>query len=131
MPGRAPSALLSPAPSVPRLVRVEAPVCGFRSGLTKRLKRPGHWAFQQPATPVAGLAFERLVSRFEVHIMQPHQQRVMDEKDALDGNVERLTAFLEGDTFRTLGVADQVDLRVQLEQMTAYSNTLGRRIARF
>ena len=63
--------------------------------------------------------------------MQPHQQRVMDEKDALDGNVERLTAFLEGDTFRTLGVADQADLRVQLEQMTAYSNTLGRRIARF
>ena len=63
--------------------------------------------------------------------MQPHQQRVMDEKTALDGNIERLTAFFDGDTFRTLGVADQVDLRVQLEQMTAYSNTLGRRIARF
>jgi hypothetical protein len=55
----------------------------------------------------------------------------MDEKTALDGNIERLAAFLEGDTFRTLGVADQVDLRVQHEQMTAYSNTLGRRISRF
>ena len=63
--------------------------------------------------------------------MQPHQQRVTDEKTALDGNIERLTAFLDSDTFRMLGVADQVDLRVQLEQMTAYSNTLARRIARF
>jgi hypothetical protein len=63
--------------------------------------------------------------------MQPHQQRVMDEKTALDGNIERLTAFLDSDTFRTLGAADQVDLRVQLEQMSAYSSTLARRIARF
>lgn len=63
--------------------------------------------------------------------MQPHQQRVMDEKTALDGNIKRLTAFIDGDTFRTLGVADQVDLRVQVEQMIAYSNTLARRIARF
>ena len=63
--------------------------------------------------------------------MQPHQQRVMDEKTALDGNIERLTAFIGGDTFRALGVEEQVDLRVQLEQMVAYSNTLARRIARF
>jgi hypothetical protein len=63
--------------------------------------------------------------------MQPHQQRVIDEKAALDGNIERLSAFLEGDIFRTLGITEMVDLRVQLEQMAAYSNTLGRRIARF
>ena len=55
----------------------------------------------------------------------------MDEKTALDGNIERLTAFIGGDTFRALGVEEQVDLRVQLEQMVAYSNTLARRIARF
>lgn len=55
----------------------------------------------------------------------------MDEKAALDGNIDRLTTFLDREMFITLEVADQVDLRVQVEQMIAYSNTLARRIARF
>jgi hypothetical protein len=64
-------------------------------------------------------------------IMQPHQQRVVDEKATLDSNIERLGVFLVGDILPTLEADEQADLHLQLEQMTAYSDTLGRRIARF
>ena len=63
--------------------------------------------------------------------MQPHQQRVLEEKTLLGSKIERLTAFVEGEFMQSIGIDDQVDLRVQLAQMTAYHETLGRRISRF
>ena len=34
--------------------------------------------------------------------MQPYEQRVMDEKAELDARLERLRAFMGGQTFRSL-----------------------------
>ncbi len=65
--------------------------------------------------------------------MQPHQQRVVDEKSALDGNINRLAAFIgqPSPVFTALPEAEQERLRVQLSVMGVYSEILGRRIAAF
>lgn len=63
--------------------------------------------------------------------MQPHQQRVLDEKSALDEKVTKLQAFLDGQVFQTLDSMDQRDLHEQFAHMCDYSATLARRIARF
>ena len=63
--------------------------------------------------------------------MAPHQQRVVDEKTALDGNRGRLTTFIGGDIFRSLDNLEQSRLNRQLEAMTLYSNILGERIEAF
>ena len=62
---------------------------------------------------------------------QTYQQRVIEEKTLLDSKIARLTTFVESEFMQSLGIEDQVDLRVQLVQMTAYHETLGRRISRF
>jgi hypothetical protein len=63
--------------------------------------------------------------------MQPHQQRVVEEKTELDGKIERLTAFLGGDLFKTLDGAEQERLTRQVGFMRSYSGVLGERIAAF
>lgn len=63
--------------------------------------------------------------------MQPHQERVVTEKTELDTKRQKLTAFIGGDTYRTLGSVEQSRLNRQLEAMTLYSNILGERIAAF
>jgi hypothetical protein len=72
--------------------------------------------------------------------MKPHElntfisafmQRVINEKEALDGNIKRLGAFLESDTFTGLPESEQADMRIQLGQMQQYSDTLQRRIDRY
>lgn len=63
--------------------------------------------------------------------MQPHQQRVVDEKDALDGNVERLITFTKGELFTKLPQEEQDRLMKQLSIMNEYSVILGERIAAF
>jgi len=63
--------------------------------------------------------------------MQPYQQRVVDEKTELDGNIKRLGAFIESDIFAGLHECEQADMRIQLGQMQQYSDTLKRRINRF
>jgi hypothetical protein len=65
------------------------------------------------------------------HTVQPHQQRVIDEKKELDGKRERLQSFIGGETYRTLDPTEQSRLNRQLEAMTLYSNILGERIAAF
>lgn len=59
------------------------------------------------------------------------KQRVRSEKKALDGNRERLTAFIGGDAYRKLDPVEQSRLNRQLEAMTLYSNVLGERISAF
>lgn len=62
----------------------------------------------------------------------PHQQRVIDEKAARDGEIERLAAFIVSNpVFATLPEDEQARLRRQLDVMRELSVILGERIAAF
>lgn len=63
--------------------------------------------------------------------MRDYQQRVIDEKAALDDKRDRLSAFFPIDAFEQLSIEDQVDLRIQAFLMEGYSRILAKRIARF
>lgn len=63
--------------------------------------------------------------------MQPHQQRVVDEKAELDGKISKLTAFTGGDIFKYIHQEDQDLLIDQLSLMAKYSQVLEKRISRF
>ena len=63
--------------------------------------------------------------------MQPHEKRVVDERNDLSDKLSKLAAFFVTDTFLGLPEADRILLVTQEEQMTCYLNTLGRRIERF
>ena len=63
--------------------------------------------------------------------MQPHEQRVMDEKAELDARLERLRAFMAGQTFRSIDNLQRDLMARQAAYMSAYSQTLGERIATF
>lgn len=63
--------------------------------------------------------------------MQPHQQRVIDEKTELDERLSKLSAFLEGAIFSGLSIDEQTRLRRQADYMTQYSQVLAERIAAF
>ena len=62
----------------------------------------------------------------------PHQQRVIDEKAARDGEVSRLAAFIDSNPVSPQLPADeQARLRRQLDVMRELSVVLGERIAHF
>lgn len=64
--------------------------------------------------------------------LQPHQQRVVAEKAALDKNVEKLHDFVFGsDVFHTLIEDEKNRLVTQLNLMKEYSRVIGERIATF
>lgn len=63
--------------------------------------------------------------------MQPHQQRVVDEKAELDERLAKLRGFIGSDIFLNLDAAEQVRLRMQAVHMAAYSKVLGERIEAF
>jgi ATP/maltotriose-dependent transcriptional regulator MalT len=63
--------------------------------------------------------------------LQPHQQRVVDEKSELDGKRDRLTEFLKGNIFRSLPSDEQERLTRQVAIMEQYSGVLAERIAHF
>lgn len=64
--------------------------------------------------------------------MQPHQQRVVDEKTELDKKATALSQFIgNSDIFPTLDAAEQARLREQNEVMWQYSEILGARIGAF
>ena len=63
--------------------------------------------------------------------MQPHQQRVVDEKSELDLKRDRLTEFLKGKIFQTLPADEQERLIRQLDIMGDYSGVLAERIVHF
>jgi hypothetical protein len=64
--------------------------------------------------------------------LQPHQQRVVDEKTELDKKASALSNFIgTSPVFDTLDPAEQERLREQCEVMWQYSEILGKRIAAF
>ena len=64
--------------------------------------------------------------------LQPHQQRVVDEKTELDTKALALSNFIGASPiFDTLAPAEQGRLREQNEVMWRYSEILGERIAAF
>ena len=64
--------------------------------------------------------------------MQPHQQRVVDEKAELDRKAVALSAFIgHSSTFPSLPFEEQTRLREQNDVMWKYSEILGARIEAF
>jgi len=62
--------------------------------------------------------------------MEPHQQRVVEEKRELDEKAARLAAFIALPT-ATVSTAELGRLRVQHAIMDAYCTVLAERIAAF
>ena len=63
--------------------------------------------------------------------LQPHQQRVVDEKRELDEKLAKLDTFGRSEFFKTLPEAEQGRLNRQHSLMEQYSAVLGERIAAF
>lgn len=63
--------------------------------------------------------------------LQPHQQRVVDEKAELDSKRDRLTEFFKGKIFATLAADEQDRLTRQAAIMEQYSGVLAERIVHF
>lgn len=63
--------------------------------------------------------------------MQPHQQRVVDEHNALGEKLSKLNAFFDTDTFAALPEVERILLLTQKDVMTAYLSILIRRIGLF
>lgn len=63
--------------------------------------------------------------------LMPHQIRVIQERAALDDNIEKLDAFIDGERFATLDPAEQKLLNRQRLYMSQYSGVLMDRIAAF
>lgn len=63
--------------------------------------------------------------------LQPHQQRVVDEKLSLDDKIIKLQAFTDSDRFTSVDPAEQDRLFEQLHVMRHYSRILGDRIQAF
>lgn len=67
-----------------------------------------------------------------MQLLQPHQQRVVMEKEELDMKAMALSEFIGiSKTFKTLDPAEQERLRAQNELMWQHSEILGARIAAF
>lgn len=64
--------------------------------------------------------------------MQPHQQRVVDEKTELDKKAEALSDFIgNSPIFETLDAEEQERMKEQNDIMWQYSEILGARISAF
>ena len=63
--------------------------------------------------------------------LQPHQQRVVDEKGELDERLTKLIAFFDSSVFNGISANEQGRMKRQAEHMTNYSVVLGERIAAF
>jgi len=63
--------------------------------------------------------------------MEPHQQRVIDEKKELDDKRERLSKFFTSPVFDGLDRSEQARLQRQKMAMDEYSFVLGQRIEHF
>ena len=65
-------------------------------------------------------------------MFQPHQERVVTEKNELDEKAKALSGFIgSSDVFAKLDTAEQERLKEQNDIMWRYSEILGKRIAAF
>lgn len=64
--------------------------------------------------------------------LQPHQQRVIDEKKELDRKAKALSLFIgTSPLFENIDPAEQERLKIQNDIMWQYSEVLGARIDAF
>ena len=63
--------------------------------------------------------------------LQPHQQRVVQERDELGGRVDSLRTFIRSDTFNSVPSPEQSRLLRQFEVMHELLNILNERIVAF
>lgn len=63
--------------------------------------------------------------------MQPHQQRVLDERTELADKTEKLAKFFSGSIFASLALEERSRLGRQLGLMRAYLEVLDARIEAF
>lgn len=87
------------------------------------LKQQLHLAAYEPPAPGAVHA--------GYSALQPHQQRVVDEKAELDEKLAKLSAFFDTPIYAGLSNAEQHRLHGQSVAMKAYSDILGQRIEAF
>jgi hypothetical protein len=65
-------------------------------------------------------------------MMQPYQQRVVEERKELDEKIDKLDKFIAGnEIFAALPPDEKYRLRDQLRIMMRYSSVLGERIEHF
>jgi hypothetical protein len=64
-------------------------------------------------------------------MMQPHQQRVVDEKNELDSKLAKLNSFIGGEIFHSLPAEERIRLAKQAGIMKDYSDVLSERISVF
>jgi hypothetical protein len=63
--------------------------------------------------------------------MQPHEQRVVTERDELAEKLTRLNSFIGGDVFNTLSPEEKERLGEQARVMKEYLDILNDRINAF
>ena len=63
--------------------------------------------------------------------LQPHQLRVVDEREKLNTMLDALMEFFEKETFKTLSPEDKQLLSLQSSYMSGYLEILDRRITAF
>ena len=63
--------------------------------------------------------------------MKAYQQRVVEEKQALDEKILALQTFLKGSLAVQVPLEDLFDLYTQKRAMKKYAKVLGKRIAKF
>lgn len=63
--------------------------------------------------------------------MEPHQQRVVDEKNELSERLAKLLAFFQTPIFEGLSEAERSRMRNQARFMDGYCSVLEERIAAF
>lgn len=63
--------------------------------------------------------------------LQPHQQRVAEEKVDLDIKINKLDIFIHGPIYPTLEQTERLRLTRQFVYMKEYSNILTERITAF
>jgi hypothetical protein len=93
-----------------------------------RRRAGGAWRAHHPHLEARSAVPHRRTSSMS---LQPHEQRVVDEKADLDTKLAKLATFLEGPVFFKLPEVDRQLLELQKCQMQAYSLTLALRIGRF
>lgn len=63
--------------------------------------------------------------------MRPHEERVVAEENELAFKLNKLGAFIHGETFKALAAEDRTLLQEQDGHMRSYLGVLRRRIQRF
>ena len=64
-------------------------------------------------------------------ILEPYQQRVVEEKADLDGKITRLMDFINSEDFKPVNTVEKTRLEQQFHVMLTYSKILRERIHNF